>query len=272
MGALAFHCRLPWSAHPPGPSKARPNVEKVEGYRLSELVATYRQRVDCLPIILAVDWFEQAFRALAAIHATGRKYCSIGPDKVFIGADDSVRIDPAVGTNDFAGGDAAFTPPELLAGRAVDQRADLYGLGAVFYELLTLRCPGPLPDPPSSINITVPKGFDACNAPPVGSGAGGSLCQCRGGSGRPDCPAADARSAIRTHFCRGGGPDRSSGWRSLRCHGRRRRRCRRDWWSDCRRAVEFVFTRYDRRRAPLSAARSEYSLILTLERQRLWYL
>ncbi len=136
-------------------------MEKVEGYRLSELVATYRQRVELPSYILAVDWFEQAFRALAAIHATGRKYCSIGPDKVFIGADDSVRIDPAVGTNDFAGGDAAFTPPELLAGRAVDQRADLYGLGAVFYELLTLRCPGPLPDPPSSINITVPKGFDA---------------------------------------------------------------------------------------------------------------
>ncbi len=51
--------------------------------------------------------------------------------------------------------------PELLAGRAVDQRADLYSLGAAFYELLTLRRPGTSPDPPSSINRTVPKGFDA---------------------------------------------------------------------------------------------------------------
>ena len=43
----------------------------------------------------------------------------------------------------------------------VDQQADLYNLGAAFYEFLTLCRPGTWPDPPSSINRTVPKSFDA---------------------------------------------------------------------------------------------------------------
>jgi hypothetical protein len=60
-----------------------------------------------------------------------------------------------------AADDAGCAAAELPSGRTVDQRGDLYCLGAAFYELLTLRRPGTSPDPPSSINRTVPKGFDA---------------------------------------------------------------------------------------------------------------
>ena len=69
----------------PAGSKARLNVEKVQGYSLSEIVATYRQRTELPSYILVVDWFEQAFRALAAIHATGRLHGSIGLEKIFVG-------------------------------------------------------------------------------------------------------------------------------------------------------------------------------------------
>jgi len=144
-------------------------VEKVQGFRLSEIVATYRQRTELPSYILAVDWFEQAFRALAAIHATGRMHRSIGLEKIFVGADDEVRIEEGDARSDFArgwkpagaAGDSACLAPEQLSGAAVDQRADLYSLGAAFYEVLTLHRPGAWPDPPSSINRTVPKGFDA---------------------------------------------------------------------------------------------------------------
>jgi len=144
-------------------------VEKVQGYNLSDIVATYRKRIELPSFILAVDWFEQAFRSLAAIHATGRLHGGIGLESIFISADDEVRIEEGGTNSDFArdwtpvepAGDSSCAAPEQLAGRAVDQRADLYSLGAAFYELLTLRRPGAAPDPPSSINRTVPKGFDA---------------------------------------------------------------------------------------------------------------
>ena len=70
-------------------------MEKVQGYSLSEIVATYRQRTELPSYILVVDWFEQAFRALAAMHATGRIHRSIGLEKIFVGADDEVRIEEA---------------------------------------------------------------------------------------------------------------------------------------------------------------------------------
>ena len=133
----------------------------MEGYRLSEIIANYRQRTELPSYILVVDWFEQALRTLAAIHATGRRYCSVGPDRIVVGADDEVRIDEGTAALDLGPQNAACAAPEVLAGRAVDQRSDLYGLGAAFYELLTLCRPGTFPDPPSSINITVPKAFDA---------------------------------------------------------------------------------------------------------------
>jgi serine/threonine protein kinase len=144
-------------------------VDKVQGFRLSEIVANYRQRNELPSYILAVDWFEQAFRGLATIQAAGRMHGSIALEKIFVGADDEVRIEEAGVRSDFArswpntgiSADVGCASPEQIAGCAVDRRSDLYSLGAAFYELLTLRRPGTSPDPPSSINRTVPKGFDA---------------------------------------------------------------------------------------------------------------
>jgi len=138
-------------------------VESAQGYRLTEIVANYRQRGELPSYLLAVDWFDRSFHALAAMHASGRLHRSIGLDKIFIGKDDEVSIDgaPAAGGGSGAfDGPSAGAPPEQLAGRAIDQRSDVYSLGAAFYELLTMRRPGAYPDPPSSINLSVPKGFD----------------------------------------------------------------------------------------------------------------
>ena len=86
-------------------------------------------------------------------------------DKIFVGSDDEVSIDEgaqAENAGNYAPGNPADSAaPEQLAGRIVDQRSDVYSLGAAFYELMTLRRPGNYPDPPSSVNTTVPKGFDA---------------------------------------------------------------------------------------------------------------
>ncbi len=140
-------------------------MQTAQSYRLNEIVANYRQRVELPSYLLAVDWFDRAFRSLDAIHASGRLHRSIGLDKVLIGGNDEVSIDegPAVSNGgSFAqAGAMNCIAPEQAAGRALDRRSDVYSLGAVFYELLTLRQPGAYPDPASSVNVTVPKGFDA---------------------------------------------------------------------------------------------------------------
>ena len=68
-------------------------MQTTQGFRLNEIVANYRQRVELPSYLLAVDWFDRAFRSLGAIHASGRLHRSIALDKVLIGGDDQVSID-----------------------------------------------------------------------------------------------------------------------------------------------------------------------------------
>ena len=171
-------------------------------------------------------------------------------------ADDEVRIDEGGAASDFArgwtpagaAGDSACAAPEQLSGRAVDQRADLYSLGAAFYELLTLRRPGTSPDPPSSINRTVPKGFDALllrllAAAPEDRYASAEEVLADLAALRRS-PQLDGRAGAGGR----GGPGNPAGRRSPRGHDRRRRGPRRDRRRDCGLAPEFVSTGYDRRR------------------------
>jgi serine/threonine-protein kinase len=157
-------------------------VGQEDGYFLSDIAATYRQRAELPSYILVVDWFEQTLRSLAAIHATGRVHRSLGLDTIFVDGDHQVRItDGSAGsaTSSLASSTllspdwevnsrnrASCAAPEVSAGGPIDERSDLYGVGAAYYELLTNQPAGSLPQPPSrlnypsSINNTVPQGFD----------------------------------------------------------------------------------------------------------------
>jgi hypothetical protein len=159
-----------------------------------------------LPRMLRV--FLATCRAIAYAHARGLIHRDIKPANVMLGPDDAVRVmdwglakpvgsggggqgaetviskvrsDPGLAETD-AGltargsvvGTPAYMPPEQADGADVDRRADVYSLGALLYELLTLRRPysgGSLqvlaalfkgaPPPPSQIAPEVPPAVES---------------------------------------------------------------------------------------------------------------
>ena len=104
----------------------------------------------------AVAVLVQIAEALVAIHAAGLVHCDLSPRNVMVafragqlrvkvldfGIARSVSLAGDRGRSEFAGFvNPAFSAPELLAGRDVDPRADLYSLGTLAWLLLTGSMP-----------------------------------------------------------------------------------------------------------------------------------
>ncbi len=92
----------------------------------------------------------QTTRALAYVHERGFIHRDITPANLMIRHDGAVKLmDFGLVTDHTAErtqvrelvGTAAYTAPEQVRGERVDARADLYALGAVLYQALTLRKP-----------------------------------------------------------------------------------------------------------------------------------
>ncbi|MFU8896605.1 MAG: protein kinase domain-containing protein [Gammaproteobacteria bacterium] len=105
-----------------------------------------------LPPRTALGYLAQIAGALDAIHGVGILHRDLKPANIMLRDDATpVLIDFGVaslrdpGAERAARGEVFGTPyymsPEQGEGRAVDERADLYSLGVVFYELLTGRKP-----------------------------------------------------------------------------------------------------------------------------------
>lgn len=90
---------------------------------------------------------------LAAVHGAGVIHRDLKPDNIILrGGDAPVLIDFGVallaGKRDLPGaGTRAYMAPEQARGRSVDERADLYALGVIAYELLM----GDRPEPSRSL-------------------------------------------------------------------------------------------------------------------------
>jgi hypothetical protein len=127
-------------------------------YIVMELVegATLRQAIDLhgpLPPARAADIAAQVADALAAAHARGLVHRDVKPSNVLVQLDGRVKVtDFGIakaadqGAEDLtrAGnvmGTARYLAPEQLEGHPVDERADVYSLGLVLYEMLTGNAP-----------------------------------------------------------------------------------------------------------------------------------
>lgn len=102
----------------------------------------------------AMKIFKAATTGLAYMHASGWVHCDVKPDNMLVNASGQLKwIDFAISRRmpkglgklfhrqSKAQGTPSYMAPEQIRKQALDARADVYGLGCTFYELMTGRPP-----------------------------------------------------------------------------------------------------------------------------------
>jgi eukaryotic-like serine/threonine-protein kinase len=134
-----------------GQHEGRPFVvsEFLEGETLRVRLAT-----DGLPAVSAINYARQIAEGLLAAHRLNIVHCDLKPENVFITFDGRVKIldfglakwreeaiarlqDPSITTPpETLIGAVGYMSPEQVRGYAVDERSDLFSLGAILYEMI----------------------------------------------------------------------------------------------------------------------------------------
>jgi len=125
-------------------------MELLEGRELREVVGDWRSLAPAERHARARDIMVQLARALAYIHGRGLVHRDVTPANIMMLPDGTAKL-MDFGVVKEPGGDltsvgevvgtVAYIAPEQISGNAVDFRADLYSLGAVYYLMLTGRRP-----------------------------------------------------------------------------------------------------------------------------------
>lgn len=128
---------------------------KIHHYMAMEYLpgGSLRQRIGKEQVTLeqAVEWMKELTTALHYAHKRGVMHQDIKPDNIFITQDNNAKlgdfglalIATGVAFERAASGKGtpAYMSPELCRGEPRDHRADIYSLGAVFFEMLTGQRP-----------------------------------------------------------------------------------------------------------------------------------
>jgi serine/threonine protein kinase len=115
-------------------------IEFVDGRDLSQVISTGNP----LPLEIVLEIATGVLRALSYAHEQGVVHRDIKPANVMI-ADDVKLTDFGLASlqsilqrgTGFRAGTPAYMAPEQIEGRAIDDRADLYALGVILFEMLT---------------------------------------------------------------------------------------------------------------------------------------
>jgi serine/threonine protein kinase len=118
---------------------------------MRESLRAMLQRAACLPLYRAVPLLRQIAYALAQAHADGIVHRDLKPENVLLDESGAVFVSDfgvgydlpraSLGTLSSLIGTPAYLAPEQLRGQPTDQRADVYALGVIFYEMLTGNTP-----------------------------------------------------------------------------------------------------------------------------------
>lgn len=165
-------------------------MEHLEGRDLDGVLEAGRD----IPVESAIDYILQTCEALAEVHGHGIVHRDLKPANLFVtrGADGRPlvklidfgisRIDAPLDPKDLAlqtepgammGSPPYMSPEQMQSAKHADLRSDIYGLGAVLYELLTRRTPhegesllelfagrATSPPPPSTWRKDIPSKLD----------------------------------------------------------------------------------------------------------------
>ena len=114
------------------------------------------------PVAAALRLVVRLAEVVGYLHRQGLVHANLKPSNVLLAADDIPRLaDPRPPGALVTGGEAGYVAPELTADPATEPRphADVYGLAALLYGLLTGRPPDPCV-PPSAVQPGVPVEVD----------------------------------------------------------------------------------------------------------------
>jgi tetratricopeptide (TPR) repeat protein len=125
-------------------------MERIEGQMLKDVAQDWRTLPPTERFRRARKVLIELARALEYIHSRGLVHRDVTPSNIMMQPDGSVKLmdfgvvkDPGqdLTTVGEVVGTVAYIAPEQISGGPVDERADLYSVGAVFYLLLTGRRP-----------------------------------------------------------------------------------------------------------------------------------
>jgi hypothetical protein len=149
-------------------------MELLQGQTLSE-----RLKQNTLSLEEKVDLAVQVCDGLAVANAAGVCHRDVKPGNLFLQTNGGVKIldfgiarlaSSSMTASGFIVGTPDYMSPEQARGRGVDERSDIFSLGAVLYLMLTGRRPFVAPDLPAVLHKVVseePAPIDPAEAPPA---------------------------------------------------------------------------------------------------------